>query len=136
MGQPVDRRAVRREIPTHLPGGYQRQCRDWSEVAVGKRAANSVPERAVRFLEEAIELAQSCGVHGDVAIQLVRDVYDRSTGNAAQEVGGVMLTLGALSEAADIDLIDEAVRELDRVRDPAVIAKVRARQAEKRHQFK
>lgn len=122
-------------ITGHLPAGYQRQCHDWAFETVGARAACSSTERGVRFLEEAIELAQAVGVHGDIVMQLVRDVYERKPGRVSQEVGGTMLTLASLCEAIDVDMIDEAKRELERVQHPTVIAKVRARQATKLHQF-
>lgn len=114
---------------------YQSQCHAWAFEAVGERAAVSPRERAMRFLEEAIELAQACGVHGDLAVQLVRDVYDNPVGAVEQEVGGTMLTLAALCEATGVNLVTAAEAELARVQDPKVIAKVRARQATKRHQF-
>ncbi len=119
-----------------LAKSYQQECHEWAIDVVGERAACSSTERGVRFLEEAIELAQAVGVHGDVVIQLVRAVYDRPPGRARQEVGGTMLTLASLCAAIDVDLIAQAHSELDRVQDPVVIAKVRARQATKRHQFK
>jgi len=126
---------MHKPITGHLPGGYQRKAHDWAFETVGERAAVSSTERGLRFLEEAIELAQACGVTWHNAMTVAAGVYDRPPGRVSQEVGGTMLTLGALCEAIDVDMIDAAIDELNRVNTPEVIAKVRARQAEKIHQW-
>ena len=81
----------------------------WVIRTFGEGAQKSRRERAFRFVEEALELAQACGLsHGDVA-NVGDYVYSRPMGNLSQEVGGVMLTLGPLAENLNISLWDAAM---------------------------
>ncbi len=60
--------------------------------------------RALRFAEEAVELAQACDVPEDKMVELVHLVYSRPRGKTFQEVGGSMVTLGVLCATLGIDL--------------------------------
>lgn len=84
---------------------------------------------AYRFAEEALELVQACGASKEDVLRLVEYVYDRSMGEPAQEVGGVMVTLAALCFCNQIDLGSAAETELERVWQK--IEKIRAKQAAK-----
>lgn len=84
-----------------------------------------------RFLEEALELVQSCGCSASEAHQLVDYVYGRPVGEPGQEVGGVMITLAALCLANGLDMHAEGERELKRISTPEMTAKIRAKQAAK-----
>lgn len=78
-------------------------------------------ERIDRFVEEALELAQACGMPAARVTTLLAHVYGKPVGTVAQEIGGVGMTLLALGRAHDIDPEQEEVRELLRVLalDPA-----------------
>jgi NTP pyrophosphatase (non-canonical NTP hydrolase) len=86
-------------------------------------------ERADRFIEEALELAQATGYCGKRAHALVDYVFNRPVGEPFQEVGGVMVTLAALCNYHGLDMEDAAETELARVWTK--IDKIRAKQASK-----
>ena len=65
-----------------------------------------------RFLEEALELAQSFGCSNKEAHELVDYVFSRDVGQPEQEVGGVMVTLAALCSNAEIDMNGAGNQEL------------------------
>ncbi len=83
-------------------------------------------ERVMRFLEEAIELAQAQGLAEIHAAALVAHVYSKPKGDLWQEVGGVGVTLLAYCESVGIDADKAEMDEFARVLliDPA---KFRAR---------
>lgn len=93
---------------------YQDRQDEWLIACFGEVIARDKTERNHRFLEEALELAQSCNCTAGEAHQLVDYVFGRPAGDPAQEVGGVMNTLAALCTAADIDLMHAAEVELAR----------------------
>jgi NTP pyrophosphatase (non-canonical NTP hydrolase) len=88
--------------------------------------------RASRFLEEATELVQASGMTREKAQAVLDYVYGREVGQPFQEVGGVMITLSMLADVQDISVEHAWITEFDRIHQPEVIAKVRARQIEKR----
>lgn len=61
-------------------------------------------ERNHRFLEEALELVQAADCTKAEALKLVEYVYGRPKGELHQEIGGVLVTLAALSDAHGADL--------------------------------
>lgn len=93
---------------------YQGRVNEWVKACFGADAQYDKTERAHRFLEEAIELYQSTGQSKENALKLVDYVYSRPIGEQFQEVGGVMVTLAALCEAAKIPMFDAAAVELTR----------------------
>lgn len=97
----------------------------------GQAIAEDRSERNHRFLEEALELAQSCGATKAEALLLVDYVYDRPVGDPAQEVGGVLLTLAALCNARRIYMDVAGDTEINRVDTPDMIARIRQKQATK-----
>jgi hypothetical protein len=84
------------------------QDRDWRQLLVGSWAARSFgidealsyPQRGIRLLEEAAEAAQVCGVTEEMAVNMMRYVWSRPSGNLEQELGGVGVTLLALAHAS------------------------------------
>lgn len=74
-------------------------------------------DRSNRFLEEAIELVQAVGMERENAHKLVDYVFDRQVGETFQEVGGVLITLSALTTNLHHKLSDCWNRELVRVID-------------------
>lgn len=120
--------------PAFLRRGSERDRRqnrdiEWVRSTFGE-ATLAVDERAARFLEEALELAQAVGLTREKAIALVEYVYSRPVGDPAQEVGGVGVTLLGLCSVIGVSADREERREHDRVTsiDPA---KFRARHAKK-----
>lgn len=72
-------------------------------------------ERTRRFIEEAIELAQACGLPMDEVCALVSHVYFKPPGEVAQEAGGTGITLLMLCEVFGVSADVEERRELARV---------------------
>lgn len=86
---------------------------------------NVIPKtRVLRFLEEALELAQAMGIDKEKALEQVDYTYGRPIGEPAQEFGGVVFTLVAVGNALDLDLeteghasVDEAYGRIDQIRE-------------------
>jgi hypothetical protein len=87
----------------------------WAIGVFGPIAANPV-ERATRFIEEALELAQSIGVPAARAAAIHARVYARAPGFSTMEIGQAALTLELLAEAIGMNLDASADAELARVR--------------------
>lgn len=97
---------------------------EWGCRCFGAEHMSNRGVRALRFTEEAIELAQACGVSEEKIAELVRVVYSRPAGTAYQEVGGSMVTLVALCHTLGTDLEDAFQIEVSRClsKDPAHFA--------------
>lgn len=108
---------------------YQQSVETWVRRTFGDGSLEDPTERALRLVEEAVEMA--LGLAEAAAQDVVSHVYGRPSGDPAQEAGGVINVLAAACAARGIDLWDEALRELRRVEDPAVIAKCRRKNAQK-----
>jgi hypothetical protein len=92
----------------------QRAVMDWAFHCFGSRAMG-LKERALRVLEEAIELAQAEGVEPAIVNRLTDHVYSKPPGAPNQEVGGVAVTLLCYCERKRLSLEAEEVREFRRV---------------------
>jgi len=110
----------------------QSRVTSWVCSTFGKEVAMNVPERALRIAEEAIELAQACGLDAATLHRLVDYVFGRPVGEAGQEVAGCMVTLYAVASALGVDADTAFETELARIQRPEVIERCRRRQAEKR----
>ena len=88
-------------------------------------------ERGDRLLEEVLELLQAHGYDRIRVATLVDYVYGRPVGDPPQEVGGVMVTLAAYCMVTGLDMHAEGDRELARVTQPEVMAKIRRKQEAK-----
>jgi hypothetical protein len=113
---------------------FQQRVSFWMDRCFGSVEAlapdaTDPTERNHRFLEEALELVQSCGCTAVEAHQLVDYVFGRLIGEKHQEVGGVMLTLAALCTAQAIDMRQSGETELTRVWTK--IEQIRAKHAAK-----
>lgn len=91
---------------------FQNRVKDWLVACFSKCALFGREERTHRFLEEALELSQACGCLKGEALALVDYVFARPVGDVDQEVGGVMVTLAALSSVHNIELDHAAETEL------------------------
>ena len=69
--------------------------------------------RVLRFLEEALELAQSMGITKEKALEQVDYTYGRPIGEPVQEFGGVVFTLVSTGNALGLDLIEEGHKSVD-----------------------
>lgn len=94
---------------------FQARVQKWAVACFGEAIAGDRGERACRFLEESVELAQACGLSKADALSLVNYVYSRPPGNVPQEVGGASLTLAALCAAHGLYLDAASEDELGRV---------------------
>lgn len=94
---------------------FQARVQPWLMACFGPEIAGDREERNHRFLEEALELVQSCGCTASEAHQLVDYVFGREVGEPAQEVGGVMVTLAALCLANGLDMHENGETELARI---------------------
>jgi hypothetical protein len=88
---------------------------DWALRCFGSRSFNSLPERARRVLEEAIELAQASGLSIEDGLNLMQYVYRRPIGELSQELAGVGSTLLVLAESQKIDLKAVISADIQRV---------------------
>ena len=110
---------------------FQQKVKPWLDECFGPEVAGDREERNHRFLEESLELVQSCGITCSEAHRLVDYVFGRQVGEKSQEVGGVMVTLAGLCLANGMNMHACGMDELDRVKKPEVIEKIRMKQATK-----
>lgn len=107
----------------------QQRVQPWMVECFVPTISADKQERNHRFLQEALELVQSCGATQSEAHQLVDYVYGRPVGKPFQEVGGVMITLPALCLANDLDMHEAGEVELARIW--MKVEQIRAKQAAK-----
>lgn len=88
---------------------------DWCRRAFGPESQQDRGKRALRFLEEALELYQSEGGSRALAEALLDRVYARPAGEPAQEVGGVSVTLLSYCSAAGLSADECEAAEIQRV---------------------
>lgn len=115
--------------PSDPTAPFQQRVQPWLLACFGAEIAADRAERNHRFLEESLELVQSCGCTAIEAHQLVDYVYGRPVGEPAQETGGVMVTLAALCLANSLDMHQAGEMELARIWTK--VEAIRAKQAAK-----
>lgn len=93
---------------------YQEQVADWVAACFPASAGTDVTERSHRFIEEALELVQATGCTKEDVKMVVDYVFDRPAGVCGQELGGVLVTLAALSNALELSMDEAGTTELDR----------------------
>jgi len=98
---------------------------------LGLESLLSKPERIMRFIEEAAELAQAVDLPKDKLINLVEYVYNRPKGETEQEFAGSMFTLMALATGFGFDAVQVLEKEIDRVSTPEIIERIRIAHARK-----
>jgi hypothetical protein len=69
---------------------------DWAVRCFGAGHVYNRPIRSLRCAEEAVELAQACGVPKKTILKMVDVVYSKAPGEPLQELGGVLLTANLL----------------------------------------
>jgi len=95
---------------------FQKRVLSWFKACFGDNPKKlAAKDRVHRFIEEALELAQSVDMPKEDALMLVDYVYGRPKGEVAQECGGVILTLNVLMEGYRCNTEVAAEDELLRV---------------------
>ncbi|MGY3054364.1 hypothetical protein ACVWYG_002571 [Pedobacter sp. UYEF25] len=134
-GFTIGSQTAKRIINNRADGGVLRNIQirisKWMLICFNEKIAYDIDERSHRFLEEALELCQSVGTTKEEAILLVDYVFNRPTGETYQEVGGVMVTLGALCNAVGKNMEDCALTEIERIESPEVMERIRVKQQSK-----
>lgn len=114
-----------------MPVTFQSRIMPWLLECFGWDIAGDCQERGDRLLEEVLELLQSGG-YDPARVSALRDyVWGRPVGEPSQEVGGVMVTLGAYCLAHGLDMHEAGETELARINRPEIVVKIRAKQAAK-----
>lgn len=108
---------------------FQQRVQPWMMECFGPEIAADKIERNHRFIEEALELVQSCGATTSECHQLVDYVFSRPVGEPYQESGGVMVTHAALCLANGLDMHNNGEVELARIWTK--VETIRAKQAAK-----
>lgn len=128
----VARQALAYAQPAAVPGDtFQAGVSKWMGECFLPSLYSNTTERGDRLLEEVLELLQSNGYDRTRVATLVDYVYSRPVGEPAQEVGGVMVTLAGYCWVAGLDMHAEGARELQRITQPDVMAKIRRKQEAK-----
>lgn len=104
---------------------YTQRAIEWVRRALGEAILKSKRERAMRFYEEATELAQACGMTQADCHAIQARVMSRESGVVAQESAGAYFTLLVLAHAHEVSLDWELLKEFRRVEDPAMMARIR-----------
>jgi hypothetical protein len=115
---------------------FQRLVAEWILTTLGEESATNGAERVLRLVEEAVELAQACGVDAATVHRLVDYVFERPVGDPPKEIAGCMVTLYGAASALGVDADEEFRKELLRIQQPEVVERVRRRQQEKRAAIK
>lgn len=110
---------------------FQTRVYAWLLQCFGAEISHDKVERVDRFIEEALELAQSLDYPKERVLALVEYVYARPKGHPPQELGGVMVTLAALCTPHQLDMSEASEAELARILQPAIVEKIRRKQAAK-----
>lgn len=93
---------------------FQDRAAEWYRACFPDFTGIGGVERAHRFLEEALELAQANLCSKEDAHALVDYVFGRPPGGPESEVGGVMVTLAILCEISGLDMRGSGEQELAR----------------------
>lgn len=72
-------------------------------------------ERALRFVEEAVELAHAIGLDAETLALIMARVYSRPAGAVPREIGQCLATFECLARVLEIDADRECTTELARV---------------------
>lgn len=110
----------------------QTRVAKWVLETFGPETAMNAPERSLRTAEEALELAQACGVRAETLHKLVDYVFARPVGEPGQEIAGTLVCLYSAAATLGIDADRAFEHELARIQQPEVVERCRRRQGEKR----
>ena len=110
---------------------FQAGVAEWMGECFLPSLYSNMTERGDRLLEEVLELLQAHGYDKARIPTLVDYVFGRPVGDPAQEVGGVMVTLAGYCWVAGLDMHADGQAELDRINQPDVMTRIRAKQEAK-----
>ena len=96
---------------------FQRRVAVWVESVFGLDSLLHRKNRALRVVEEAVELAQAEGCDELSMYKIVQRVYSRPVGSPPREGAAVFLTLLAWAEASRTDLPQVLRDELDHLEE-------------------
>lgn len=82
---------------------------DWAIRCFGTKHVYDPKVRALRIVEEAVELAQAVGVDIKKINACVHQVYQKDRGNVLQEVEGVVMTTACFAAAHLIMDLDDVL---------------------------
>ena len=86
----------------------------WIVTRIGAENAHR-RERAMRLLEEAVELAQAEGITEEMVNRQARHVFSRPAGDPDQEAAGVGVCLAGWCAATGHSMISLTLREVERI---------------------
>jgi len=86
----------------------------WAEATFGAVATDPA-ERAMRFVEEAIEVAHAIGLEPERVRAIVDRVYSREQGTLPREIGQAQITLETFAENIGVNADLEANKEFARI---------------------
>jgi len=99
--------------------GIRSRIAAWVTRSFGEPNLMSKRERALRVVEEAVELGQALNLTLAEVCKVVDRVYERPAGSVENEVAGTMLTLLSLTVPLGIDPIEVTTTELRRIENLA-----------------
>lgn len=106
---------------------FQNDMAAWGLEVLGSMTMNDQRVRAYRFLEEALELAQACGVTTDNVDSLVDYTFAHPVGEVDDEIGGTLATIALLATSFGYNLDLCAAKQLSKIQETAKIAKIRSK---------
>lgn len=110
---------------------WSRLMNRWSRLVFRERYKDITPHiRALRLLEEVIELCQAEGATVEEIDIVKHQVLSKEKGDIYQELGGVLTTLSAYAATRNFNLEEAFFSEFERLMDPILMEKVRKRNLE------
>ena len=104
----------------------QQRVDKWLRMTFDNATADDPRQRALRFLEEAIELVQATGTIDEEEAQgMVNYVYNRPKGDIRQEIAGTTFCLLGLANVYSVNVKWALSEELRRVSFPRVYQAIR-----------
>lgn len=94
---------------------WTKRCVDWVRSTYGAASLYSLENRALRVLEEAVELAQAENISQEQVARVVARAYSRPVGEPSQEVAGTFFTLLVYARVKGVEPIRALATEVLRV---------------------
>lgn len=108
----------------------QRAVNVWYETLFrGTPEEHTKKTLTMRFLEEALELAQACGLTEEDVLRQLKYTFGRPKGTIPEEIAGVMMTIQHISNMESIDIQNVTLAELVRISTPEMRKKIYDKQA-------
>lgn len=104
---------------------FSERALEWSRRVFGSYYDRITPkQRALRLLEETLELVQAEGGTVREAELVLEQVFGKPVGDPFKELGGVVLCLAAYAGIRKWDFFDAFEIEYQRIQDPELMARV------------